>query len=175
MRTSLVDGARTWGSFDVQSDRFGVTRYRLTVYPPGISAAQRRRLRVWRGWPIWGAALWLLAELILTQMVDPWPALAISTVTVLGAGAAAWWRAGGLGAQVRIRAVSVLRGYDDAQSRAAADEISTFAQALAVADICLASGVITAVDHEVMWWRVYGRLAPKRVTDAPRQSDVRRA
>ena len=170
MRTSLIDGACTWGSFDVQSDRFGVTRYRLTVYPPGINTTQRRRLRVWRGWPMWGFALWLLAELILTQVLDPWTALAMSTATVLGAGALAWWRADGLGAHVRTRAVSVLNGHQDAQSRAVAEEITTLAEAMAVTDTCLAGGDITAVDHELMWWRVYQRLAPERF-----QSEVRRA
>lgn len=170
MRTSLVDGARTWGSFDVQSDRFGVTRYRLTVYPPGISAAQRRRLRVWRGWPIWGSALWLLAELILTQVLDPWTALAMSTATVLCAGALAWWWADGLGAQVHTKAASVLHGHPDAQSRTIAAELTTLAEAMAVTDTCLAGGDITAVDHELMWWRVYQRLAPERS-----QSEVRRA
>ncbi|MET0899743.1 MAG: DUF6611 family protein [Mycobacterium sp.] len=166
----LVDGQRRWGSIDVQPDRFGVTRYRLTVYPPGLDVAQRRRLRLWRGWPIWGAALWLLAEIALTQVVDPWPALAMSTATALSAGAAAWGLAGELRAQVHTSSVAVLRGYDDAHSCAVAGEINTLARAMVVADSCLASGDITAVDHEVMWWRVYHQLAPDR-----RQSDVRRA
>ena len=45
----LIDGDRPWGSIDIKPDRFGVTRYRLVVYPPGISESERRRVRVARG------------------------------------------------------------------------------------------------------------------------------
>jgi hypothetical protein len=39
----LLDGDQPWGSIDIRPDRFGVTRYRLVVYPPGISESERRR------------------------------------------------------------------------------------------------------------------------------------
>ncbi len=51
----LLDGDRSWGSIDIRPDRFGVTRYRLVVYPPGISESERRWVRVARGWPLMGA------------------------------------------------------------------------------------------------------------------------
>ena len=51
----LLDGERPWGSLVVQPDRFGVTRYRLVVFPPGISEPERRWVRLARGWPMWGA------------------------------------------------------------------------------------------------------------------------
>ena len=65
----LLDGENRWGFARVQVDRFGVTRYRLVVYPPGISDIERRRLRVWRGSPIWGTALWVMAEIYLQQAI----------------------------------------------------------------------------------------------------------
>ena len=55
----LVDGDSPWGSIIVCPERMGVIHYRLVIYPPGISETERRRLRVWRGWPMWGALLWI--------------------------------------------------------------------------------------------------------------------
>jgi len=45
----VIDGDRPWGSIDIRPDRFGVTRYRLVVYPPGITESERRLVRVARG------------------------------------------------------------------------------------------------------------------------------
>ncbi|HEX2402769.1 MAG TPA: DUF6611 family protein, partial [Mycobacterium sp.] len=42
----LLDGDRAWGSLEIRPDRFGVTRYRLVVFPPGIDDAERRRVRM---------------------------------------------------------------------------------------------------------------------------------
>ena len=75
----LVDGACPWGSFFVCPDRMGVTRHRLVIYPPGINETERRRLRVWRGWPTWGALLWIASDGILTGPIGSRTALVIST------------------------------------------------------------------------------------------------
>ena len=32
----LIDGDRTWGSLAISSTRYGVTRYRLVMFPPGL-------------------------------------------------------------------------------------------------------------------------------------------
>jgi len=82
----LLDGDRPWGSLDIRPDRFGVTRYRLVVYPPGISQSERRRVRVARGWPLWGALVWVMCEIFMNTMTTPWIALALSTATCLGSG-----------------------------------------------------------------------------------------
>ena len=75
----LLDGERPWGSLDVHPDRFGMTRYRLVVFPPGISEPERRWVRLARGWPMWGALVWVACEVFLTQVTGPWTALALST------------------------------------------------------------------------------------------------
>ncbi|SIS23963.1 hypothetical protein SAMN05445060_4217 [Williamsia sterculiae] len=54
---------RPWGGYDICHGRHGMTRYRLVVCPPGITAGRRRRLVLWRNWPLWGAALWVGLEL----------------------------------------------------------------------------------------------------------------
>src|ERR1700758_1957946 len=65
----LLDGAHPWGSFDATVGRYGIRRYRLTVYPPGSTAADRRWARLWRGWPITGAALAILAFMLFGNVV----------------------------------------------------------------------------------------------------------
>src|SRR5690242_13702116 len=75
----LLDGDRAWGSLEIHPDRFGLTRYRLVVFPPGINAAERRSVRVARGWPLWGAVVWVLCEVCLTQTTGPWTAVLMST------------------------------------------------------------------------------------------------
>src|ERR1700757_4360209 len=50
----LFDGAHPWGSFDATISRYGVRRYRVIVYPPGTTTADRRLARLWRG----GALKW---------------------------------------------------------------------------------------------------------------------
>ena len=67
--------------------RYGVTRYRLVVFPPGISADDRMLLRVWRAWPTWGLATLLILEILLVPAIGAGAALGISAAVVLGAGA----------------------------------------------------------------------------------------
>ena len=67
----LLDGAHPWGSFDATVGRYGVRRYRLIIYPPGTSAADRQLARLWRGWPVSGAALGLLAVMLLGNVAAP--------------------------------------------------------------------------------------------------------
>ena len=67
----LVDGDRPWGSVDICSVRMGLTQYVLVVYPPGISDAERRSVRIWRGWPMWGTLLWIASDIVITSLGKP--------------------------------------------------------------------------------------------------------
>jgi Family of unknown function (DUF6611) len=67
----LLDGGHPWGSLDLQPDRFGVIRHRLVVFPPGISESERRRVRVARGLPAWGAVMWIGCEISLGGLIEP--------------------------------------------------------------------------------------------------------
>ena len=98
-----------------------MTRYRLVVYPPGISDTERRRLRIWRGSPIWGAALWALSEIFLQQWIGSWSALAISTGTVLALAVVALAKTGDTRTQVRAMTVVTMAGYTDTATIAARD------------------------------------------------------
>ena len=154
----MLDGECSWGSFDIRPDRFGAIRYRLVVYPPGIDETQRRRVRVWRGWPLWGALLWIVSEIWLTNLMPPWWALAIATAAYFGSGAAALALAGDARTQVRTMGGMVVAGHREATSAAVCRRLQTLAEALTEADAQRQQGLISAIDHEMAWWRVYDQM-----------------
>jgi hypothetical protein len=154
----LLDGDRPWGSIDIRPDRFGVTRYRLVVYPPGISEPERRRVRVARGWPLWGVLVWVVGEIWLSQVTGPWLAVAISTTVYLGSGVAAMTMAGPARTRVRTMGAMVMAGQNDPMSVAARDKLETLARALIDADERLVRGQLSAAEHEMTWWRVYDQM-----------------
>ncbi len=154
----LVDGDRPWGSVDIRTVRMGLTQYVLVVYPPGISDAQRRSVRIWRGWPMWGTLLWIASDIVLTQLIDPWAALALSTTACLGAGAAAFVRAGDARNQVRTMQATVMSGFPDPSSRAICRKLQALAVTLIDADQHRQLGLISPIQHEMIWWRVYDQI-----------------
>jgi Family of unknown function (DUF6611) len=154
----LLDGDRPWGSIDVRPDRFGVTRYRLVVFPPGISDSERRWVRVARGWPLWGALVWVFCEIWLSDMTGPWNALVTSTAIYLGLGLIATTRAGDPRRQVRTIGAMVMAGHHDPVSSAVRDRLENLAGTLMEADERLARGEISATTHEMTWWRVYDQM-----------------
>ena len=156
----LLDGDRPWGSVDIRPDRFGVTRYRLVVYPPGISESERRRVRVARGWPLWGALVWVIGEIYMNTMTTPWIALGMSTAACLGSGLVAFAMAGAPRTRVRTMAATVMVGYRDPTSVTARDRLEELAATLVDADDRLASGHISALQHEMVWWQVYDQMSP---------------
>jgi hypothetical protein len=156
----LLDGGRAWGFIDIRPDRFGVTRYRLVVYPPGISDAERHRVRVARGWPMWGALIWVVCEIFLTNAAAPWTALTISTTAALGSGLAAFAMAGEARTRVRTMAAMVMAGHHDPISGAARDRLEELAVTLLEADERRAAGHMSAAQHEMVWWQVYEQMSP---------------
>jgi hypothetical protein len=159
----LLDGDRVWGSIDIRPDRFGVTRYRLVVFPPGISDAERRRVRAARGWPLWGALVWVFCEIWFSHTMGPWTALIAATGVYLGVGVATTIAAGDQRKQVRTIGAMVMAGYHDPQSRKARDAVQHLAGVLLQADDLLARGAISPTTHEMTWWQVYDRMAPLSV------------
>jgi hypothetical protein len=156
----LVDGACPWGMIIVRPDRLGVTRYRLVIYPPGINETERRRLRVWRAWPTWGALLWIASFVIVTGLTGPRTALGISTSALVGTGVVAFTRAGDVRTQVRTTRAMVMSGYPDPVSRDARRKLMTLAATLIEAEHRHQLGLITPIDYELTWWRVYDQIEP---------------
>jgi hypothetical protein len=154
----LLDGGRTWGSLDVAPGRYGVTRYRLVVFPPGIARDQRILLRIWRAYPMWGIALWLVAEIALMPAVGPGRALAISTGLCVVAGLAAMALAGDTRGEVRSMTVLRIVGVNDAASAEELENLRTLAYVLSDADARYAAGTLGRVEHESAVWQVYERM-----------------
>lgn len=154
----VLDGSRAWGCVQVRPGRFGITYYRLVVYPPGLSTSERRLVRLARGWPLWGMAVWLLCQLWLGGQMSPWLAFGTSTAVYLAAGAVALGLSGSAFHAVRTLCATTMAGCDDPASVAARERLVVSAAELLHADECLARGEITAVDHELIWWRAYNQM-----------------
>lgn len=155
---TLLDGERVWGSAHTSYARHGITRRRLVVFPPGINTSQRRRLRLWRGWPLWGAALWLLTEIVLGNHLGPVAALTISATSYLAIGITAFVHAGTPRRHVRTCTVLTMDGAPTLKSLTQRHRIVSLTGALTAADRALASGAITPADHEIIWNTVYHHL-----------------
>jgi hypothetical protein len=162
----LIDGDRPWGSIDIKPDRFGVTRYRLVVYPPGISESERRRVRAARGWPLWGALVWIVGEIWLSHVTGPWTALAISTAVFLGAGLVAVAMAGPVRSRVRTMGAMVMVGHYDPAAVAARDKLETLTAVLMEADERLVRRELSPAEYEMTWWRVYDQMESGRTISA---------
>jgi hypothetical protein len=158
----LIDGERPWGSLDVQPDRFGVTRYRLVVFPPGISDPERRRVRLARGWPLWGALVWVVCEAWLTQVTGHWTAFCLSTSAFVVIGVVTIAVAGTPRTQVKTLSAAVCATLHNPGAEATRDRLGKMASILIDADERLERGQISPTDHELMWWRVYDEIESNR-------------
>jgi hypothetical protein len=148
-----------WGSIDIWPSRHGVTRYRLVVFPPGISKTERRWLRLWRAWPIWGALLWLASEIWLAQVLTPFEAISASTVVAVAAGAITALLAGDPRGQVRTLHLSMIAGFTDPMLTVRYTVLEMLVRVLTAADALHDLGRLATVDHEAVWWYAYDELA----------------
>lgn len=153
-----IDGGRTWGSLDTWPNKYGFRKYRLVVFPPGISPTERRYLRVARSWPTWGAALWLVLAVGLSGHGAGWTAVAYPTVAFLVSGAITFALARDLQANTRAMTAAVIAGYDDPAASAQFAHLHGLARTLLAADTMLDRGELTLVEYEAVWWMVYDAL-----------------
>jgi hypothetical protein len=155
----VLDGGHSWGSLDVSPPRYGVSRHRLVVFPPGISADDRVLLRAWRTWPIWGVAVFLVLQIVLIQLFSSGAALTFSAGIALGAGGVIMAMTGAHRSQVRTMSVVRTACADDLLVAERFAELQSLVETLATADHALAEGTIDAVEHELAVWYVYERMA----------------
>lgn len=155
----LLDGGHTWGSLQVSPTRYGITRYRLVVFPPGTSADDRMLLRIWRAWPTWGMATFLILEILLVPAIGAVAALWISATVFLGAGAVVMAMTATTRGDVRTMTAIRRAGVHDPLAAEQFVEFYGLAHDLVEADGRLAAGEIQPVEHELLVWRVYDRMA----------------
>ena len=155
----LLDGAHPWGSFDATVGRYGVRRYRLIIYPPGTSTADRRLARLWRGWLVGGAVLGLLAVMLLGNVVSsPNAVLAVAVAAYVSIGVLLFLLAGPARVQVRSMSVILMPGTADAHEQRRYTEWQTLVHMLIRADQMLTTGAISSAEHEATWREAYDRL-----------------
>jgi hypothetical protein len=155
-----LDGKHVWGSVDIGLPKQGFRWYRLTVFPPGITEADRRRVRLARGWPTWGAVMFVASLVCLSATLGPGIGLATSTTLWLGAGLLAFGRAGDVRAHVRTLSVALIDRHHDPRTAARFALLETVVDLLTQADLLLARGQISAAQHELIWGLAYDRVAP---------------
>jgi hypothetical protein len=67
-----------WGSFEVNDPvsarRSGMKRYHLEILPPGTNSAERRQLRRFRQWRLWGALVALVGQFLIGETLHSWQA-----------------------------------------------------------------------------------------------------
>ena len=164
---------RSWGSFDVHLPRYGVTRCRLVVFPPGVSEPERRMLRLWHGWPWWGAGLWVGA-----QAVGAWADMGITvffaaTMLYIAVGAMAFAVTGDIRCRVRTAwAIKARAPMADDDMNDSYERLNALAHTLDRADRNLHEGRISVAEHEATWWQVYDAsgLSPASPPATPRRA-----
>jgi len=155
---NLLDHGPAWGSFTVYPARYGVTRYQLVVFPPGISTAERRMLQVWRAWPLWGAALWVVLQIAGSVAGMPAAALIGGTMFVIATGAMTFALTGEARLQVRTLWAMSMAGYGHAEVDERYSLLRAMARTLDRADMDLEEERISPAEHEARWWRVYDAI-----------------
>jgi hypothetical protein len=131
----------------------------LIIYPPGTSTADRRLTRLWRGWPISGALLALLAVMLLgNAAASPDTVLAFAMSGYVTIGALLFLRAGPVRMRVRSMSIILMPRAVDAREQLRHTEWQTLVHLLTRADHKVATGAISLVEHEAIWWEAYDRL-----------------
>lgn len=155
----VLEGPFPWGSVAITAGHYGRIRYRLIVYPPGISDTQRRWLRLWRVWPLWGVVGWICLQVGLSGLVGPWEAVIISTAACLGCGIVAAVRAGESRHRVCTLTSLVMADRNEPGTAVVRDKLLEMSRSLLKADAMLRKGEISVAAYEMTWWRVYRRAS----------------
>ena len=154
----VLDGDRPWGSYDVKIAQYGVRRYRLIIYPPGTTTADRRLARLRRGWPLGGAVLILFAITIGDAVSSPYTVPVVAITTYLIIRVLLSLLAGPNRVHVKSMSLVLMPVITDEDERRRHNEWKTLTHMLARADDMLSTGAISPVEYEAIWWQAYDRL-----------------
>lgn len=152
----VLDGRYRWGSYTVSVTRYGSVNHRLVLYPPGMSAGQRRRVRLWRGWMLLGivGALGVflgLAEAGVSSLVIM---AACVSFYLLGA-VVVGHHAGPIRREVLELTAARSALVSDLGHTAECRYLAGLSAMLTAADESLDHGRSSAADHELIWSAVY--------------------
>ena len=162
--TRLLEGRYLWGDFrSGPPGRTGWRNYRLTVYPPGTNAAERRSLQFWYSWPLVGALLSIVTVVVAGGEVRP--ELLIPAVAF---GYLAGILVGGVltrGIRGAVRRLYVAQFPENGRITTLGDvaTLGRAVSALTELDERLSAGEVTMLEYENQWWSVYDSLEPSTV------------
>lgn len=146
-----------WGYVRIGYARHWI-QHRLVMFPPGASADDRHRVRMWTSARIWAPAVWLSMYTLGTACGDPtpWRTCVASTVT-LTLLIYVFVRSGrprrGLRVMVSWSGTGCGLGELEHHRR-----LSAIVRSLERADDELSRGLISVADHEMIWGRCYSEL-----------------
>ncbi|UFS59120.1 DUF6611 family protein [Subtercola endophyticus] len=154
----ISEGPHLWGAIDVTpTGRTSYCRTRLTVYPPGTNAAERRALRFYRNWPVAGAVLALFLFLALAEM----PALVVTSIAISVYAAGIWaGHAATRSLRPHVRRLTVLTAATGQHFETLGD-IAFFQAAtdqLRAMDKLNDHGLLSAAEYESYWAEIYDAL-----------------
>ena len=114
---------------------------------------------MWRGWPVVGAALGLLAVMLLGKTVAP-PAAVLEYVLAayVAIGVLLFVRAGPARVPVRSLSAVVVPLAADVREQRRHTDWQNLVDVLTEADRMLTTGAISRVEYEAIWWDAYARL-----------------
>lgn len=165
----IVEGPHPWGSVQSSFDRRGTATYRLTVYPPGISAAARLRVRLWRGMPTLGFAL-LLPTLLIGHTLNAVAAVSVViAASYAGFGLLLFRAASPERSQVReLWALGGRYARSEADVRLRA-QLEDHLHTLCRAEVAHAGGRLDAASWQGIWADVYGQISDTTNTPTRRR------
>ena len=154
----LLDGAHSWGSRGQRSTGT-VSPLSPDHYPPDASTTDRRRARLWRAWPITGAALMLLGVMVFgNAAASPDTVLTVAVAAYLSIGALLFLRAGPHRVRARSMSIILMPNTADVQEQRRYTQWRTLVDMLTNADRMLTTRAISPVEHEATWWEAYDRV-----------------
>jgi hypothetical protein len=153
--TRLLEGAHPWGWVQTgTAARGGWVTLRLTVYPPGTSAGERRLLIFARNWPL----LWTVAVLVAMVALGQEAGAAIVPVCIVAwmAGIVAVLRAT-RALRSRVRSVAVAQVCQVGERRDLGEfaAVSRAVRDFERLDRAAAEGRIEPVEYERRWGGIY--------------------
>lgn len=129
------------------------------MYSPATSTADRRLARLWRAWPIGGAALGLLALMLLGDAAAaPETMLEIAVSAYVVTGALLFLRARPARVPARSMSIILMPETIDVTELCKYGEWQELVQTLITADDMAATGAISAAEHKATWQHAYYRL-----------------